>query len=139
MVDNVDDRRVLIIGAENQDICSKNYLWEQIPSNLNISDYDVLIIYLPSLLSLALSLSDKNKLLQKIDDNQFSRLIFNTKGTVYYIGNPELLLNYSSFIDFWLPFKPEFLFDGGEVINKIHPDYESYFKNIDVCRRRYVL
>lgn len=134
MVDNVDDRRVLIIGAENQDICSKNYLWEQIPSNLNISDYDVLIIYLPSLLSLALSLSDKNKLLQKIDDNQFSRLIFNTKGTVYYIGNPELLLNYSSFIDFWLPFKPEFLFDGGEVINKIHPDYESYFKNIDVWR-----
>jgi hypothetical protein len=129
--DNIT-RRILVLGSANHSRLVTAYLWDKLPRNLNVSDFDTVILNFTPF--------QNSEFAQKInvdfipDWRQFARLIFSDESEVIAIGSPMFQLgtdvlgtNSTLHFDWWLPFVPLFIAESGAVIKDIHPEFNYYF------------
>lgn len=83
-------KMILVIGVIPSTRLVEAYLWDRIPSNLNVADYDIVIVHLGPLQDDTLR---QGLNLDRIPTpQQFARLIFSDRSEVYFIGDPGIVL-----------------------------------------------
>jgi len=122
--DHQTDKRILVLGSAPHTRQITSYAWDNLPDDLNVADYDVVILNFCPLHS---SEYTENKSWQKNfpGKDQFMRLMF-SESEIIAIGVP-MPENKSTG---WLPINPDFIFNSGEQVVEISSDFEYYFKKV---------
>ncbi len=152
-------RRILVLGSTSHPMAVTSYTWDMVPPNLNVADYDVVILNFTPFLD---EQDDPGVPYENLPDReQFVRLMFSKASEIIAIGSPEskILLNYSSKpyvrmpsavprsavgntadrpskrhyenVTWWLPSKPVCIFDGGEQIEVVDKSFSFYFQRLN--------
>jgi hypothetical protein len=120
--------RILVLGSTPHSQRISAYTWDQIPEDLNIADFDVVIINL-------VPFRDKEYATKYIDFlppwNHFARLLFSDNSEIIVIGLPEIEFKGGFARFMWrLPIRPGYVFATGEEIREIDKDFEFYFQYV---------
>jgi hypothetical protein len=128
--DDDADRRILILGSVPSTKFVTAYAWDNLPSHLNVADYDVVILDLVPFLTQEFARSIDLDTLPSW--RKFARLIFSRGSEVIAIGIPgtEIGSNPYMTVDWWLPSKPQVVGDGGEEIRDVREVFAYYFKYV---------
>lgn len=149
-------KRILILGSAPHTQLVTAYTWDNLPQDLNVADYEVVILNLVALLTdepkqdLNASewdidgLLESNKLSSEVQSlpswRHFAHLLFSSDSEIIVIGRPQSpeRKRYQSFykvyahINWWLPSNLKFTYDSGELISGVDPEFKYYFQQ--VCR-----
>jgi hypothetical protein len=126
----LSDRRILILGSANHSKLVTAYEWHKLPSKLNVSDFDTLILDLSPFQDREYARSIDVKLLPSWQ--QFARHVFSNDSEVIAIGSPRFVLGTHPFVEatWWLPLEFECVYETGEDIREISPDFSFYFAHV---------
>ncbi len=128
-----DNRKILIIGHKLKKKGINSFNWYEIPDDLNLADYDVVLI--------DFSVIDKDPFPEvgNIEFKNHWNLIFNCDAKVLIIGTPKSIhmkgesgSPYGSFFSplYLLPCTPEWTDIKGNKIKEIDNKYQFYFKHV---------
>jgi len=124
-------RRILVIGSRPTAQAVDSFEWDVLPVDLNVADYDVVIMDLVPL--------EDEALRRQIDIErmpppaQFARLIFSDAELVF-IGLPHLRIGNNPHVELpgpYLPAFPTVVFESGQLIDVVIPETEPYFELVD--------
>jgi len=130
-----EKKKILVLGAYYKSKEVKSFLWNNLPSDLNLADFEVVIMDLTKF--------DENNFIQSLPnkdlfhDTNFDNFLFGLNNELIIIGYPYY---YQKIVDdreqiFWFgrlfPFYPRFTDAKGEGIQEISTEYEYLFKNIE--------
>src|ERR1700738_147853 len=79
--------RILVLGSANHTKLVSAYDWDKLPSNLNIADFDTVILNVAAFQNRAFAKAINIKLIP--DWRQFARHIFSEGSEVIVIGSPN--------------------------------------------------
>ncbi len=121
------ERRILVLGSANHTRRVTAYEWDKLPKNLNVADFDTVIMDFTCLQNGVFAAGINLDLLP--DYRQFARLVFSGDSEVIAIGSPKFRLGNNPYVDsyWWLPFEPLFVYEEGETVRNIGKDFEFYF------------
>ncbi len=126
------DKKILILGSSQHSSLVTAYEWHQLPLDLNVAGYDIVILNFVPFIDKTYSEKIDLSSLPKI--SHFTSLLFHTKSEILVIGDPSTKIgNYtnSMSIDWWLPveFKisPKFI----SHINIVDHDFAYYFQQVN--------
>jgi hypothetical protein len=126
-------RRILVLGSEPHSREVTAYTWDNLPSDLNVADYDVVIMnFVPLDFDEELTTRVDSKRLPRKE--QFSRLLISQGSEVVAIGHPGTYLSRTSFsLDamWWLPLVLAYTKETGDVIRDIADPYAYYLDHVD--------
>ncbi|MDX2212204.1 MAG: hypothetical protein SFY66_02835 [Oculatellaceae cyanobacterium bins.114] len=123
------NKRVLVLGSAVRTPAITAYTWGELPANINVADYDLVILNLVSFLSEQADVGIRPERLPSWQ--QLARLLFSPGSEVVCIGMPGLEGNslYQSMM-WWLPVTPEFVLESGETIRDVKPEFAGYFEQV---------
>lgn len=123
-------RRFLVLGDDLQRSDLTSYKWGDCPENLNVSDFDVVILDL-------VPLTDKNppELPHRSPPrpHQFYRLLFSERSEVVLLGSPKARLRYDNRhikIRNYLPYQFGYTEEKGGQIDIIDDEFSFYFDKV---------
>ncbi|MDX6529994.1 MAG: hypothetical protein QOH41_2284 [Blastocatellia bacterium] len=124
---NSSNHRILVLGSANHTKLVTAYAWDKLPKNLNIADFDVVILDLTPFQSRAFAGGMNVDLIP--DFRQFARLIFSADSEVIAVGSPNFQLGSNPYLDshWWLPMEPLFFYEDGETTRNVRKEFEFYF------------
>ena len=129
--DSERPRRVLVIGSRPRSRFADAYEWDQLPRDLNVADYDIVIMDLVPL--------EDQALRRRVDIDripppaQFARLAFSDAELVF-IGRPHLQVGDNPYVELpgpYLPAFPTVVFESGQLINVAMEETKPYFDMVD--------
>lgn len=148
VLNQVAFRRILVLGQVLQTRVVTSYSWDSLPRNLNVADYDSVILDFVSFI-------EDRKLAGGINlellptREQFGRLIFSEESEVIAIGVPNTEIGFEdpedddsagivrrlpfyagTFVTWWLPAFPRIISESGEEIRDIDQEFEYYFRHV---------
>jgi hypothetical protein len=123
-------KRILVLGSALHTQSVDAFAWNDLPGYLNVGDYDVIILNLVSFLEQQSSFGIRAERLPTWQ--QIARLLFSPNSEVICIGLPGVDANNSLYqsTTWWLPVTPEFVFNSGEVIRNVKPEFAYYFEHV---------
>jgi hypothetical protein len=123
-------RRILVLGSAPHSRLVTAHPWDKLPEDLNVADYDAVILNLVPLLDPGFRKSIDLKTLPSF--RSFARLLFSAGSEIIAIGMPGLDIGGNPYrrITWWLPIKPTSVWDGGEEIRNVNPAFEFYFRHV---------
>jgi hypothetical protein len=123
-------KRILVLGSALHTQSIDAFAWNDLPGYLNVGDYDVIILNLVSFLEQQSNLGIRAERLPTWQ--QIARLLFSPNSEVICIGLPGVDTNNSLYqsTTWWLPVTPEFVFNSGEVIRNVKPEFAYYFEHV---------
>jgi hypothetical protein len=121
------DRRILVLGSANHTRLVNAYEWDNLPANLNVSDFDTLILNFAPFQDKDYPKGLNMKLMPSW--RQFARLIFSKGSEVIAIGSPNFIVGGNPYLrsTWWLPIEPAFVYEMGEDIREVKADFAYYF------------
>ncbi|MGD2165641.1 MAG: hypothetical protein PVH50_08930 [Anaerolineae bacterium] len=124
------EQRILVLGSAPHSRFVTTYCWDSLPEDLNVADYDLVILNLVPLLKRGFAKSINLKTLPS--SRSFSRLLFSEGSEIVAIGTPGLKIGDNPYRDntWWLPITPKSVWDGGEAIRNVDPAFEFYFRHV---------
>jgi hypothetical protein len=125
------NKRILVLGSAPHTRRVTAYTWDNLPKPLNVADYDVVIINLEPLSDKELAGSVNPETLPSIE--QFARLLFSHESEIIIIGYPEIMIGGKSSqvpATWWLPSFPRFVYDPGDAIRDVEPEFSYYFQYV---------
>lgn len=133
MVTNLDKpgitkRRILVLGSANHTRLVKAYEWHNLPPDLNVSDYDTIILNLAPFQDREFA---KNTSTNQVPSwQQFARQIFSQGSEIIVIGSPNFGIGSSSYLPstWWLPIEPAFVYEAGVDIREVQAEFAYYFE-----------
>ena len=128
--ENDINKRILVLGSALHIRLVTAYTWDNLPSDLNVADYDVVILNLIPLLNKELTCGLNLEVLPSWQ--QFARLLFSHSSEIIIIGVPQTQPSFRQYeyLLEWLPLKPKFIYDSGEQIHDIEPEFAYYFQQV---------
>ena len=122
--------RVLVLGSEPHARSVTAYSWEDFPPQLNVADYDVVILNLTPFS--AKEPGPRGNLHTLLSWQQFARLLFSEGSEVIAIGVPTTRLGSgtNTTVSWWLPYVPDTVLDSGEEIREVEPAFGFYFSYV---------
>lgn len=123
-------KRILVLGSALHTQSVDAFAWNDLPGYLNVGDYDVIILNLVSFVEQQSSFGIRAERLPTWQ--QIARLLFSPNSEVVCIGLPGADANNSLYqsTTWWLPVTPEFVFNSGEVIRNVKPEFAYYFEYV---------
>ena len=127
---NQPDRRILVLGSAPHTRLVRAYTWDDLPGDLNVADYDVVILNLVPFLDEQFARQMDLDMLPSWQ--QFARLLFSQDSEIITIGVPGLHIGTNPYrvIPWWLPAFPVFDFESGEEIRDIEPEFAYYIEHM---------
>ena len=121
--------RILVLGSEQQLSRVKAYQWSDLPEQLNVGDFDVIVLNLASFLAQQTERGIRPERLPPWQ--QLARLLFSQGSEIICIGLPGIEGNslYQS-TTWWLPVTPEVVLTSGESIQDVKSEFAYYFKHV---------
>jgi hypothetical protein len=129
-------KRILVLGTRLASDVVDSYNWDYLPRDINIADYDVLIL---NLVSLSKSKKGQREYVNQSalpPSEQLVRLLLSEGSEIIVIGNPDLRvandLGYEThrFTEGWLPYFPESAIKFGETIRDVEKEFAFYFRYV---------
>lgn len=120
-------RRILVLGYTQYNQPFDSYRWDYIPEQLNVADYDTVILnFKPFEVPASAQLVDTNKIPSFA---QFARLLFSRGSEIIVMGRPFFQLGNNPYLrsTWWLPIHPVFLDESGETIQLRDDPFAFYF------------
>src|SRR3990172_1770344 len=104
-------RRILILGSAPHTRLAKAYEWDKLPADLNISDFDTVIMDFTPFVNPEFAKGINIDLIPGWQ--QFARHIFSNDSEVIVIGSPNFRLGSNPFLysTWWLPIAPHFVYE----------------------------
>jgi hypothetical protein len=124
------ERRILVLGSTPHTRSVKAYEWDNLPKDLNVADYDVVIMDFGPFMNKDFAAGLNLDLIPK--QNAFGRLLFSTGSEVIAVGSPDFRIGSNPYLfsHWWMPAQPRFTFENGEAIKEVDDGYKEYFSNI---------
>jgi len=123
------NERILVLGSSPHTRLVTAYTWDKLSPHLNVADYDVVICNLTPLRNREFARSVNLNSLPSWQ--QFARLLFSEKSEIVFIGPPSTFGDNPYMpVTMWLPATPKFVFDTGEEIREVEPDFAYYFQHV---------
>ena len=123
--------RVLILGSAGHGKLVTEYLWSEIPEDINIADYQVLIMDFTSLVDPETAMGVDVDRLPPF--SQFAKFMFSMGSEIIVIGNKDFRFGKpprSEESGYWLPRLPTFDYDQGETILLLDQSFEYYMTHV---------
>lgn len=129
-LDGQANKRILVLGSAPHTRLVTAYTWDNLPEYLNVADYDVVILNLEPFLNQEFARAINLDTLPSVQ--QFARLLFSQGSEVIVIGFPAIQLGSNPYtsVTWWLPIIPKFIYDSGEEIRDIQPEFAYYFRQV---------
>jgi hypothetical protein len=123
-------RRILVIGSAAHSKYVTAYTWDNLPDELTIPDYDVIILNLIPLERDSFSEGLDVDRMPKVPD--FIPHLFSEDSELIIIGNPGLRIGGDPYLytPWWLPFYPELEHQSGVEIRDIENEFEYYIQQV---------
>lgn len=121
-------RKVLVLGTSLRTKVVDSYSWDCLPTNLNVADYDLVILNLQPLED-----RDLAGRVGRLDPLQFAQLIFNQSAELILIGDPDVRIGGDSgyiYAKYLLPAWITVRKDVGNTLLDVAPRLEPYLKNV---------
>ena len=120
--------KYLAIGTKIESKALVSYEWEDVPADLNLADFDRVIIDLYTIYKNP----DKIKYLQ-LEKYNIHNLVFNADAEIIVIGIPGYIRYEGSSYSvlWWLPIEPKYADCKGDTFKSIKNEFEYYFKLVD--------
>jgi hypothetical protein len=132
--DNQTSKRILVLGSVGHSRRVTAHVWDNLPNDLNVADYDVVILNL-------MAYSSDNELASRVISNtlpgasQFSRLLFSYGSEVVTIGSPSTIVARAEYdiheATWWLPIETPVHEEQGDQIRITDSSFAYYFDNLD--------
>lgn len=133
-------KRILVLGSSPHTRLVDAYAWDKLPRQINVADYDVVILNFVPFLDKELAQGIQLDNLPSLE--QFIRLIFSEGSEIIAIGVPGIRIGpepaqlrripLEGFwsIAWWLPLFPDHKHEAGEEIRNIEPEFAYYFQYV---------
>ncbi len=128
--DNQVNKRILVLGSTPHTRLVKAYTWDKLPQDLNVADYEIIILNLVPLQDSRLTESVDSQVLINMRP-QFARAFFTSESEIIAIGIPNTKFGKGFHATWWLPIGPEFVYDSGEIIKGVPKEFEFYFNKVN--------
>jgi hypothetical protein len=129
------EERILILGSDGYGRPVRSHAWSSLPSDLNVADYDTLILDFTGVEGYPASV-----ILNPPPLEQFARLIFSEGSLVIAIGSPDREIqmmrrgeqNMSNVTTtWWMPFDLAVVREGGQTIENVEDEWGFWFERLD--------
>lgn len=135
-LENNTETKVLVLGSRVLSPQVDSYLWNGIPTNLNVADFDAVLLNFHPLKDPDFASSIDIETIPPFQ--QFARLLFSPASQIIAIGSPFFRIGNNPYIfsTWWLPVSPHFLEETGDTVELKAPDYSTYFGHVrrwDFC------
>jgi hypothetical protein len=126
----MNSRRILVLGYSQSSQWFDSYSWSYIPEQLNVADYDVVILNFKPFEIQAVAQSVDIDRIPRFP--QFARLLFSEGAEIVVIGRPFFRLGTGPYLisTWWLPITPTFLDESGETVQLRDEDFAFYFDHV---------
>ena len=123
-------RRILVLGTLIPSPDVRSARWDNIPTGLNVADYDTVILDFSPFEHAATAQSINIDTLPPYP--QFARLLFTESSEIIVIGRPFFRLGRNPFLQatWFLPVEPDFLDEPGETLEVADPQYSDYLRQV---------
>lgn len=124
-------KRILVLGSVAQTGQVTAYAWDQLPAQINVADFDSVILNLASFLEQQATTGIRPERLPSWQ--QLARLLFSSGSEVICIGLPTIDTANSLYesTTWWLPVMPDFVLESGESIRAVKPEFAYYFEHVN--------
>lgn len=119
--------RILVLGSTVQRASVTSYLWNDLPKQLNIGDFDVIVLNLVAL-SRQQTIFDVQP--ERLPSwQQMARFFFSPHSEIVCLGLPDADPFNSLYqsLTWWLPAMPDVVLEQGNIIQTISPEFDYYF------------
>lgn len=129
-IQRANDKSILVLGSGQHHPSVMGYLWSDLPPQLELGDYDVIILNLVSFLNQQGEFGIRPERLPTWQ--QLARFLFNAGSEIICIGLPEIDTSNNLYqsITWWLPVTPEFVVSSGQTIWDIKAEFAYYFNYV---------
>jgi len=126
----MNSRRILVLGYSQSSQWFDSYNWSYIPEQLNVADYEVVILNFKPFEIQAVAQSVDIDRIPRFP--QFARLLFSEGAEIVVIGRPFFRLGNGPYLipTWWLPITPTFLDESGATIRLRDEDFAFYFAHV---------
>lgn len=133
LIETVSHPRILVLGTEVPSQKVTSHTWDTIPSTLNMTDYDVVILNYAELKDEELRARINPNDLP--DSSQMIRHLFHEASFTVVIGPPIRIGSFDPYEphrtpQWFLPFNMDFVYESGFEIANIAPALEPYFAEV---------
>jgi len=125
------NRRILVLGSAPHSRHIQAYTWEDVPQDLNVPDYDVVILNLVSLCEHPNTHKISSAGLP--DRRQFLQHLLSKGSEVIAVGVPGIPVSDNAYRlrnTWWLPCTIDVRSETGETIERVDKDYSYYFEHV---------
>ena len=120
------EKRILVLGSAPHPGTTETFKWEDMPQNLSIADYDVVILNLSSFKE-DLFIKDHFHKLPKT--TQVAELLFSDGGELLCLGEP-FRKDGEDILSKWLPMIPKYSTRSGNEFRYMKHDYDFYSTHV---------
>jgi hypothetical protein len=130
------NRKILVLGSDSHGSQVTAYKWDALPADLNVADYDVVILnFEPFMKAQFVDVAHRPAIQWDgfPGPRDFANLLFSDGSEVIVIGTiggNSFLENPPRTITWWLPFYPEFTMVSGNVFTVSDTDFGFYFEHV---------
>jgi hypothetical protein len=118
------EKRILVLGSAPHGRQVTAYAWDELPADLNVADYDVVILNFVPLRDQEFA-SKVNQQKRFPDRDKFSLLLFRPGSEIIVIDEPV-----PGFARGWLPILPKFEYNAGHEVVLKDTHFEYYFRHV---------
>src|SRR5258706_5388902 len=120
-------RRILVLGSTNHTKLVTAYAWNNLPANLNVSDFDTIILNFTPFQDKDFAKGINIDLIPNWQ--QFSRHLISDESEIIVIGSANFAMGRNPFMPstWWLPVELNFVYEPGVDIRNIDSSFAFYF------------
>jgi hypothetical protein len=123
------NKRILVLGSAVHTPGITAHAWNDLPPDINVADYDVVILNLVSFLNQQQEFGIRPERLPTWQ--QLARLLFSAESEIICIGIPgEDTNSLYQAVTWWLPVTPNFVLNSGETIRDVKAEFGYYFEHV---------
>lgn len=132
MNDKSAERRILVLGSGGHSRAVTSYAWDALPEDLNVADYDTVVVDLTSLDNEEL---DEHATKDRMPTaSSVASQICSEEAEFLLVGAPDRFFDYrgvNATLKRWFPFLPKPRRASGETVDLEDESFAFYFKNVD--------